>query len=140
MPIESAEKIWMNGELVDWDDAKMHVLTHSLHYGLGVFEGIRAYETAEGPAVFRLDEHIERLFNSAKIYMIDMPFTRQELVEATVETVRVNELPSCYIRPIAYLGYGEMVLNPLPCTVDVSIAGWPWGSYLGDDGWPTACA
>jgi branched-chain amino acid aminotransferase len=134
MPFETADKIWMNGQLVDWDDAKIHVLTHSLHYGLGVFEGIRAYETDQGAAVFRLEDHIDRLFASAKIYMIDMPFTRQELFDATVETVRVNELPSCYIRPIAYLGYGEMGLNPLPCETDVAIATWPWGSYLGDEG------
>ncbi len=134
MPFETADKIWMNGQLVDWDDATIHVLTHSLHYGLGVFEGIRAYETDQGAAVFRLEDHIDRLFSSAKIYMIDMPFTRQELFDATVETVRVNDLPSCYIRPIAYLGYGEMGLNPLPCETDIAIATWPWGSYLGEDG------
>jgi branched-chain amino acid aminotransferase len=124
----------MDGELVDWDDARIHVLTHTLHYGCGVFEGIRAYETAQGPAVFRLTDHIERLFASAKIFMIDIPFTVQEIVEATKETVRVNGLPSCYIRPIVYLGYGEMGLNPLPCEVNVSIAVWPWGAYLGDEG------
>jgi branched-chain amino acid aminotransferase len=134
MPITPTEKIWMDGELVDWDDARIHVLTHTLHYGCGVFEGIRAYETAEGPAVFRLTDHIERLFASAKIFMIDIPFTVQEIVEATKETVRVNGLPSCYIRPIVYLGYGEMGLNPLPCEVNVSIAVWPWGAYLGDEG------
>jgi branched-chain amino acid aminotransferase len=134
MPIESVDKIWMDGELVDWDDAQVHVLTHSLHYGLGVFEGIRAYETSGGPAIFRLDEHIDRLFKSAQIFLIDIPFTPEQLVEATVETVRVNQVRSCYIRPIAYLGYGEMGLNPLPCPVNVSIAVWPWGSYLGDEG------
>jgi branched-chain amino acid aminotransferase len=134
MPIESVDKIWMDGELVDWDDAQVHILTHSLHYGLGVFEGIRAYETSRGPAVFRLDEHIERLFKSAQIFMIDIPFSREQLVGATIETVRVNQVPSCYIRPIVYLGYGEMGLNPLPCPVNVSIAVWPWGSYLGDEG------
>ena len=134
MPITPTEKIWMDGELVDWDDARIHILTHTLHYGCGVFEGIRAYETAQGPAVFRLTDHIERLFASAKIFMIDIPFTVQEIVEATKETVRVNGLPSCYIRPIVYLGYGEMGLNPLPCTVNVSIAVWPWGAYLGDEG------
>ena len=134
MPIESVEKIWMDGELVDWDDAQVHVLTHSLHYGLGVFEGIRAYETAQGPAIFRLDEHIERLFKSAQIFMVEIPFSPEQLVEATVETVRVNQVPSCYIRPLVYLGYGEMGLNPLPCPVNVSIAVWPWGSYLGDEG------
>ncbi|WP_426571831.1 branched-chain amino acid transaminase [Aquihabitans sp. McL0605] len=133
MPITPTEKIWMNGELVAWDDAKIHVLTHSLHYGMGVFEGVRAYETAEGPAVFRLTEHIERLFNSARIMMMDIPYTVDELVEATKLVVRESGLPSCYIRPIAYYGYGEMGLNTLPCTVDVSIACWPWGAYLGDD-------
>jgi branched-chain amino acid aminotransferase len=134
MPIETVEKIWMDGELVDWDDAQVHILTHTLHYGCGVFEGIRAYETSRGPAVFRLDEHIDRLFNSAQIFMIDIPFTPEDLVAATVETVRVNKVDSCYIRPIVYLGYGEMGLNPLPCPVNVSIAVWPWGSYLGDEG------
>ncbi|MBM3659199.1 MAG: branched-chain amino acid transaminase [Actinobacteria bacterium] len=134
MPITPTEKIWMDGELVDWDKAQIHVLTHTLHYGCGVFEGVRAYETAEGPAVFRLRDHIERLFDSAKIFMIDIPFTVEDLVEATRETVRVNGLPSCYIRPIVYLGYGEMGLNPLPSPVQVSIAVWPWGAYLGDDG------
>ena len=134
MPITPTRKIWMDGELVDWDDARIHVLTHTLHYGCGVFEGIRAYETADGAAVFRLTDHIERLFASAKIFMIDIPFTVQEIVDATKETVRVNGLPSCYIRPIVYLGYGEMGLNPLPCDVNVSIAVWPWGAYLGDEG------
>ena len=134
MPITPTDKIWMDGELVDWHDARIHVLTHTLHYGCGVFEGIRAYETAQGTAVFRLTDHIERLFASAKIFMIDIPFTVQEIVDATKETVRVNGLPSCYIRPIVYLGYGEMGLNPLPCEVNVSIAVWPWGAYLGDEG------
>lgn len=134
MPIEKADKIWMNGDLVDWDDATIHVLTHTLHYGNGVFEGIRAYETDSGPAVFRLTPHIERFFRSAKILFIDIPWTVDELVQAVKDTVRVNDLPSCYIRPLAYLGYGEMGLNPIPCDVDVSIATWPWGSYLGDEG------
>jgi branched-chain amino acid aminotransferase len=133
MPIQAVDKIWMDGTLVDWDDAKVHVLTHTLHYGNGVFEGIRAYETDDGPAVFRLTPHIERLFQSAKILMIDIPFTVQELIDATKETVRVNGLPSCYIRPLAYLGYGEMGLNPLPCVTNVSIAVWPWGAYLGEE-------
>jgi len=124
----------MNGELVDWDDATIHVLTHTLHYGNGVFEGIRAYETDSGPAVFRLRPHIERFFRSAKILFIDIPWTVDQLVQAVKDTVRVNDLPSCYIRPLAYLGYGEMGLNPIPCDVDVSIATWPWGSYLGDEG------
>ncbi len=133
MPITPTEKIWMNGELVDWDEARIHVLTHSLHYGMGVFEGVRAYETDQGPAVFRLTEHMERLHTSARIMMMDIPYSVAELVEATKEVVRLSGLPSCYIRPIAYLGYGEMGLNPLPCKVDVAIACWPWGAYLGDD-------
>jgi len=134
MPIDTVDKIWMDGELVAWEDANVHILTHSLHYGLGVFEGIRAYETSRGPAVFRLREHIDRLFNSAAIFLLDIPFTPDQLVDATLETVRVNEVPSCYIRPLVYLGYGEMGLNPLPCPVRVSIAVWPWGTYLGDEG------
>tara|TARA_B100000427_G_scaffold88263_1_gene72714 strand:- start:706 stop:1623 length:918 start_codon:yes stop_codon:yes gene_type:complete len=134
MPIEKADKIWMNGQLVDWDLANVHVLTHTLHYGNGVFEGIRAYETDNGPAVFRLTPHIERLFRSAKILCIDIPYSVDELVDAVKETVNVNNLPSCYIRPLAYLSYGEMGLNPLPCSVDVAIATWPWGAYLGDEG------
>ncbi len=133
MPITPTEKIWMNGELIAWDDAKIHVLTHSLHYGMGVFEGVRAYETSQGPAVFRLTEHMERLHNSARILMMDLPYTVEELVEATKLVVRESGLPSCYIRPIAYYGYGEMGLNTLPCSVDVAIACWPWGAYLGED-------
>src|SRR6476469_9634245 len=133
MPITPTEQIWMNGEMVPWDDARIHILTHSLHYGMGVFEGIRAYETADGPAIFRLTEHMERLHNSAKIMMMDLPYSVEELVDATKQVVRASGLPSCYIRPIAYYGYGEMGLNTLPCTVDVAIACWPWGAYLGDD-------
>jgi len=133
MPITATPKIWMNGSLVDWADANVHILTHTLHYGMGVFEGIRAYETADGPAVFRLTEHIERLHNSAKILGMPMPYSVDDLITATKETVASTGLDSCYIRPIAYLGYGEMGLNTLPCTVDVAIACWPWGAYLGDD-------
>jgi branched-chain amino acid aminotransferase len=134
MPLQKVEKIWMDGQLVNWDDATVHILTHTLHYGSGVFEGIRAYATSQGPAIFRLTDHIHRLFNSAKVYLIDIPFTEEELVEAVKDTVRVNGLESCYIRPLVYLGYGEMGLNPLPCPVNVSIAVWPWGTYLGDEG------
>lgn len=133
MPITTTSKIWMNGELVDWDKAQIHVLTHTLHYGTGVFEGIRAYETSQGPAIFRLTDHIERLFDSAKIVGMEIPYTVAELVEATKATVASTGLPSCYVRPIAYYGYGEMGLNTLPCRVDVAIACWPWGAYLGDD-------
>jgi branched-chain amino acid aminotransferase len=134
MPLQKVDRIWMDGELVPWDEAKVHILTHSLHYGSGVFEGIRAYATSQGAAVFRLTDHIRRLFDSAKIYLIDISFTPEQLVEAVKETIRVNGLDACYIRPLVYLGYGEMGLNPLPCPVNVSIAVWPWGTYLGDEG------
>ena len=133
MPITPTEKIWMNGELVDWDAANVHVLTHTLHYGMGVFEGIRAYETDQGPGVFRLTDHMARLHDSAKIMMMELPYSVEELVEATKDVVRASGLPSAYIRPIAYYGYGEMGLNTMPCEVDVAIACWPWGAYLGDD-------
>jgi branched-chain amino acid aminotransferase len=134
MPITKTDKIWMDGELVAWDQATVHVLTHTLHYGNGVFEGIRAYATDQGPAVFRLTDHINRLFNSAKILAIEIPWTPGQLIEATKQTVAANGLESCYIRPLVYLGYGEMGLNPLPCQVNVAIAVWPWGAYLGDEG------
>ena len=133
MPIEKTEKIWMDGELVPWDEAKVHVLTHSLHYGSGVFEGIRTYAAADGPAVFRLTDHIQRLFDSAKLIMMTIPWTVDQLVDACKLTVRESGLDSCYVRPIAYLGYGEIGLNPLPCEVNVSIAVWPWGAYLGEE-------
>lgn len=134
MPIEKTEKIWMDGSLVNWDEATVHVLTHTLHYGSGVFEGIRAYATDRGPAVFRLTDHMRRLHDSASLLMMDIPYSVEELVEATKETIRVNGVESCYVRPIAFLGYGEMGLNPLPSPVQVSIAVWPWGTYLGDEG------
>ncbi|HLH45607.1 MAG TPA: branched-chain amino acid transaminase [Acidimicrobiales bacterium] len=134
MPITPTEKIWMDGELVDWNEARIHVLTHTLHYGCGVFEGVRAYRTEHGPAVFRLTDHIRRLLASARIFMIDVPYGLDELVAATLQTVAVNGLEECYIRPLVYLGYGEMGLNPLPCTVNVAIAVWPWGAYLGPEG------
>ena len=133
MPITTTPKIWMNGSLVDWDKAQVHVLTHTLHYGTGVFEGIRAYETDKGPAVFRLTDHIKRLYNSAHILGMEMPYSVEEIVQATKDTVASTGLPSCYVRPIAYYGYGEMGLNTLPCKVDIAIACWPWGAYLGDD-------
>jgi branched-chain amino acid aminotransferase len=133
MPLQPVEKIWMDGELVDWDDAKVHVLTHALHYGTGVFEGIRAYETSNGAGIFRLTDHIRRLFRSAAIYMMEIPFGLDELVAAAKETVRVNGLKSCYVRPIAFHAYGEMGLNPLFAPISMAIAVWPWGSYLGDE-------
>jgi branched-chain amino acid aminotransferase len=129
------EKIWFDGELVDWADANVHVLTHSLHYGSGVFEGIRAYPTSSGVAIFRLTDHINRLFASAKVFLMDVPFSPDELVRASKEVVRVNGLhDGCYVRPIVFLGDGEMGLNPLPCRVRVAVAAWPWGTYLGDEG------
>ncbi|MFZ4585798.1 MAG: branched-chain amino acid transaminase [Acidimicrobiia bacterium] len=134
MPLTPTKKIWMDGELVNWDDAKVHVLAHTLHYGSGAFEGIRAYSTDRGPAVFRLQDHMKRLHQSAKMLMIDVPFSVDDLCDATVETIRANDIDSCYIRPLVYLGYGEMGLNPLPCPVNVMIAVWPWGAYLGDAG------
>lgn len=135
MPITPTDTIWMDGALVPWEQATVHVLTHSLHYGTGAFEGIRAYPTPSGVAVFRLTDHIDRLLASAKILMLDVPFSRDDLVAATKAVVRENHLEDgCYIRPLVYLGYGEMGLNPLPCSVSVAIAAWPWGTYLGDDG------
>jgi len=135
MPITPTDKIWMDGELVDWGEARVHVLTHTMHYGSGAFEGIRAYPTAQGPAVFRLRDHIRRLLASARVLLIDVPYGEDELVEATRSVVAVNRLSDgCYLRPLVYLGYGEMGLNPLPCPVNVSIAAWPWGAYLGEDG------
>lgn len=133
MPITPTDKIWMNGDLVDWDKAQVHVLTHGLHYGSGVFEGIRAYESADGPAIFRLTDHIERLFQSAKILRMEIPYTVEELIAACKEVVAVNGLAACYIRPLVYMSYGEMGLNTLPCHADVAIACWPWGALLGDD-------
>ena len=133
MPIQPVDKIWMDGKLVDWEDATVHVLTHALHYGTGVFEGIRAYETPKGPGVFRLTDHMKRLFRSAQVYMIDIPFSIEEMVEGAKETVRASGLKACYVRPIVYRGYGEMGLNPLNAPVNVAIGVWPWGTYLGDD-------
>lgn len=133
MGLQKVSKIWMNGTLVDWDDATVHVLTHTLHYGSGVFEGIRAYETASGPAVFRLTDHMRRLERSARIYRMPIGYSVEELVEATRTTIRANEVKSCYIRPIVFRGYGAMGLDPMPAPVEVVIAVWPWGSYLGED-------
>jgi branched-chain amino acid aminotransferase len=124
----------MNGELVPWDDAKVHVLTHGLHYGTGVFEGVRAYETDRGPAIFRHRDHLERLQKSAELYYLDLPYSLEELREATHEVIRRNGLDSCYIRPIAFRGYGEMGLYAPTAPVEVIVAVWPWGAYLGEDG------
>lgn len=132
--LNKTDKIWMDGALVNWDDAQIHVLTHTLHYGLGVFEGIRCYNTSRGPAVFRLDEHVRRLFQSAHIFMIDIPFSFEEIRTAVLDTIRVNRVNECYIRPIVYIGYGAMGLFPKGNPVKVAIAVWPWGAYLGEEG------
>ena len=132
--METADLIWHNGEMVAWEDAKIHVLTHGLHYGTGVFEGERAYATDKGPAIFRHREHLERLFKSAELYYMPIPFTLDELRNATHELIAANDLRECYIRPIAYRGYGQMGLYPLDAPVEVSIAAWKWGSYLGEEG------
>jgi branched-chain amino acid aminotransferase len=134
MPIEATRKIWMDGEYVDWDKANVHVLTPSLHYGWGVFEGIRAYETDAGTAVFRLTEHMKRLFRSAKIYHMEPPVSLEGAIKVTKDLVTMNEVKSCYIRPLVYLGYGEIGLNPLNSPVRMMIACWPWGAYLGEEG------
>ena len=126
-----SDVIWMNGALVPWDEARIHVGAHVIHYGSAVFEGIRCYSTAEGPAVFRLDAHMERLFNSAKIYWMELPWSQEQLNEAILETIQVNRLKSCYIRPIAYRGFGQLGVNPLDCPVEVAILVWEWGKYLG---------
>jgi branched-chain amino acid aminotransferase len=131
--VEPADLIWMNGELIPWEDAKVHVLTHGLHYGTGVFEGVRCYKTPRGPAVFRHQDHIDRLFDSAELYYMPIPYTREELRAATHELIGRNGLDACYIRPIAFRGYGTMGLFPLDARVDVAIAVWPWGAYLGED-------
>ncbi len=132
--MQETEKIWVNGELVDWADAKVHVGTHGLHYGSGVFEGIRCYDTAKGPAIFRLREHLERLENSARILFMDLPYTTDELRAATHELVGTNGISACYIRPIAFYGYGELGVAATGNPVDVVIMSYPWGAYLGEDG------
>ena len=131
--MRETEKIWMNGELVDWADAKVHVGAHGLHYGTGVFEGIRCYETPDGPAVFRLAEHLQRLENSARLLYMELPYTVDELRTATHELIGRNGLPECYLRPIAFYGYGELGVAHAGNPVDVVIMSWPWGTYLGEE-------
>ena len=132
--LKKSKKIWMDGKLVDWDDAKIHVLTHSLHYGLAIFEGIRCYDTKKGPAIFRLQEHVNRFFDSAHIFNMEIPFTRDEISKAIMYTVRSSGLRECYIRPLAFYGYGVMGVSPAGAPVNVIVAVWPWGAYLGEDG------
>jgi branched-chain amino acid aminotransferase len=131
--MQATEKIWMNGELVDWADAKIHVGTHALHYGTGVFEGIRCYETDEGPAIFRLGDHMQRFLESAQLLYLEIPYSLEELSAAVVETVAANGLDECYIRPIGYVGYGELGVDPRDNPIDVAVMTWPWGAYLGED-------
>lgn len=132
--IQEAKKIWMDGKMVGWKDANVHVLTHTLHYGVGVFEGIRCYRGVKGSAIFRLKEHVGRLFTGAHICQIDIPFSREEITRAIIDTIKVNGLEECYIRPLVYLGYGAMGIFPRDNPVKVSIATWPWGAYLGEEG------
>jgi branched-chain amino acid aminotransferase len=132
--LNTADLIWLNGEFVAWEDAKVHVLTHAMHYGTGVFEGIRAYETEQGTAIFRNQDHLERLEKSAKLYYMDLPFSKEQLREVTHELIARNGFKSCYIRPLVYRGYGPMGLNPLDNPVEAMIAVWEWGAYLGEEG------
>ncbi len=128
-----AEKVWMDGKMVDWDKAQVHICTHALHYGSGVFEGIRAYETDKGTAIFRLREHLDRLFDSAKILKMDIPFDQEQLRQATKDTIKANQLKSCYIRPLVYRGFKELGVNPFTCPVNCAIAVWEWGAYWGEE-------
>ena len=130
MPIQKVAKIWRNGTLIDWDDAKIHVMSHVVHYGSAVFEGIRCYNLPSGPAIFRAQEHMQRLIDSGKVYRMELPYSRQKLVDAMAEVIEVNGAWPCYIRPIAFRGYGEMGVNPLNAPIEVYIANFPWGKYL----------
>jgi branched-chain amino acid aminotransferase len=131
--LEPVEKIWMDGEFVEWQEANVHILTHSLHYGLAAFEGIRCYKGASGSAIFRLQEHVDRLFDSAHIGLMAMPYDKKQIADAIIETVRVNRLDACYIRPLVYIGYGSMGVHPGNNPIRVAIAVWKWGAYLGDE-------
>ena len=133
MSFPGTGKIWMNGTLVDWADAKIHVASHVVHYGSAVFEGARCYDTPRGSACFRLDAHLNRLFDSAKIYRMDMGLSYDEMHKAVIDTIKANEFKACYIRPIVYRGYHTLGVNPLPCPVDTAILLWDWGAYLGQD-------
>ncbi len=133
MAMARTKYIWMDGKFVEWDDAKIHVLSHVIHYGTGVFEGLRCYKTPKGSAIFRLQDHTERLFNSAKIYRMEIPYSMEELNDVTIKLIKKNDLESAYIRPIAYRGYGELGVNPFPCPVNVTIATLQWGQYLGKE-------
>jgi branched-chain amino acid aminotransferase len=133
MPVNNYDKVWHNGKFIPWSEATIHVATHALHYGSCLFEGIRCYETSKGPAIFRLKEHTDRLVNSAKIYRMDVPYTREQLAQAMIELVRVNDTQHCYIRPVVFRGEGEMGVNPMKNTVETYLLAWAWGKYLGDE-------
>jgi branched-chain amino acid aminotransferase len=133
MPVKATEWIWMNGEFVRWEDAKIHVLSHVVHYGTSVFEGIRCYETPKGPRVLRLRDHIKRLYDSAKIYRMEIPYALDDYCEVCLEVIRRNKMKQCYIRPVVYRGYGDVGVNPLPCPVQTAVAVWDWGAYLGPE-------
>ncbi|WJI09498.1 branched-chain-amino-acid transaminase [Methanobacterium sp. CWC-01] len=133
MAFDESGKIWFNGKFVDWKEANIHVLSHVVHYGSSVFEGIRCYNTKQGPAIFRLEEHVARLYNSAKIYRMDIPYSQDEFREAILETVKINGLKACYIRPLVFRGYAELGVYPLNCPVESVIAAWAWGKYLGEE-------
>ena len=132
--IRALKKIWMDGRLVDWADAQVHVLTHGLHYGYSIFEGIRSHDTPKGPAIFRLKEHIERFSNSAKVYRMKLPYSAAEVERACIDLVRANGVPAVYLRPVAFSGYGEMGLDPTKSPIQVAVAAWEWGAYLGAEG------
>jgi branched-chain amino acid aminotransferase len=133
MAFAKTGKVWMNGRLVPWEQATVHVCSHVIHYGSCIFEGIRCYKTPKGPAVLRLREHVERLFDGCRIYRMEMPFSREQIESAILETIRANKMDACYIRPLAYRGYESLGVDPFPCPIDVAIAVWPWGAYLGKD-------
>ncbi|HUH99615.1 MAG TPA: branched-chain amino acid transaminase [Nitrososphaerales archaeon] len=134
MPLKPTQKIWFDGQMVSWDEAKVHVLTHALHYGYAIFEGIRANSTPKGPAIFRLKEHIKRLAAGAKVYRMQLPYTEEQLMEACLNVVKENGLKDCYVRPIVFSSYGEMGVNPLKNKITGAVAAWEWGSYLGEEG------
>jgi len=133
MPVKPTEWIWMNGEFVRWEEAKIHVLSHVIHYGSSVFEGIRCYETPKGPMVLRLQDHIKRLYHSAKVYRMEIPYSLEDYCEICLEVIRRNKMQRCYIRPVVYRGYGDVGVNPLPCPVETAVAVWDWGAYLGPE-------
>jgi branched-chain amino acid aminotransferase len=133
MAIKKADKIWANGKYINWDDAKIHVLSHVVHYGTCIFEGERCYKTKDGPAIFRLQDHTKRFFNSSKIYRMEIPFSQEEISQAIIETIRINRLQEAYIRPIVFRGYDSLGVNPFNCPVEVYIAVWEWGAYLGEE-------